>query len=330
VHLDKQRPVHVLDSHNLPIIFGELDTFFDLSTYFDAKVEAINRFDYLAYCGEEDLLAHYFLNFDRANDRHFIGTQREDINGVMIGEGEWKDFIQLDVYKRKKEADQDSYLWDEIIQRTCQNALDGTLLGDANLLGGQSALREMAKEPRFSRRALASGMITAIRNFPDTDGEIVRNVSFMPSFYKGKAYVFLQLRKRHIADYENDYRPKRQALLEIACGAAKNKFPDLRTIVGIGIDAPKFSRQNAEDFILMDCSEWPEERRLYYDRANEGLNFLGTPRLVATRMKVQEFPDRNPSEKPRTARRIKLGRNDLCLCGSGKKYKRCCLGKLAE
>jgi hypothetical protein len=97
-----------------------------------------------------------------------------------------------------------------------------------------------------------------------------------------------------------------------------------------GIDAPKFSRQNAEDFIIMDCSEWPEERRLYYDRANEGLNFFDTSRLVATRMKVQEFPDRNPSEKPRTARRIKLGRNDLCLCGSGKKYKRCCLGKLAE
>jgi SEC-C motif len=24
---------------------------------------------------------------------------------------------------------------------------------------------------------------------------------------------------------------------------------------------------------------------------------------------------------------VKLGRNDLCLCGSGKKYKRCCLGK---
>lgn len=24
---------------------------------------------------------------------------------------------------------------------------------------------------------------------------------------------------------------------------------------------------------------------------------------------------------------VKLGRNDLCLCGSGKKYKKCCLGK---
>jgi hypothetical protein len=212
VHLDKQRPEHVLDTHNLPIIFRELDTFFDFSSYFDAKVEAINRFDYMAYCGEEDLLPHYFLNFDRANNRHFVGTKREDINGLMIGEGEWQDLIQLDVYKRKKEADQASYLWDEIIQRTCQNALDGTLLGEANLLRGKNAIHEMAKEPRLSRRALSSAMIDAIRNFPDTRGEIVRNISFMPSFYKGKAYVFLQLRKRNITDYDNDYRPKRQAL----------------------------------------------------------------------------------------------------------------------
>lgn len=290
VELNRQRPVHILDSHNLPIIFAELDTFFDFSSYFDAKIEAINRFDYLAYCGEEDLLAHYFLNFDSANNRHFIGTKEKDINGLMIGEGEWKDFIQLEVYKRKKEADQDSYLWDEIIQRTCQNALDGTLLGNANLLKGKSALHEMAKEPRFSRRALASAMINAIGNFPDTNDKIVRNVSFMPSFYNGKAYVFLQLRKRNIVDYDNDYRPKRQALLEIACGAAKNKFPDLRTIVGIAIDAPKFSRRNSEDFILMDCSEWPEERRLHYEHANEQLNFFSTRSLFSRRMNVQEFP----------------------------------------
>ena len=59
VELDRQRPVHVLDSHNLPILLGELDTFFDLSSYFDAKIEAVNRFDCLTYCGEEDLLAYY-------------------------------------------------------------------------------------------------------------------------------------------------------------------------------------------------------------------------------------------------------------------------------
>ena len=29
VHMSKENPVHVFDSHNLPIILGELDTFYD-------------------------------------------------------------------------------------------------------------------------------------------------------------------------------------------------------------------------------------------------------------------------------------------------------------
>lgn len=154
VHMERENPVHVFDSHNLPIIFNELDTFYDFTSYLDAKEEAIKTYDMLAYCGEEDLLAHYFLNFDEERNKHYIGTSDKNINGLMIGEGEWKDFITLDIYKKKKEADQISYFWDELIQRTCQNTLDGTLLGNSTPLRGESAIHEMAKEPRFHRRAL--------------------------------------------------------------------------------------------------------------------------------------------------------------------------------
>jgi preprotein translocase subunit SecA len=35
-----------------------------------------------------------------------------------------------------------------------------------------------------------------------------------------------------------------------------------------------------------------------------------------------------PERRPEAARSgQKVGRNDLCLCGSGKKYKKCCLAK---
>jgi hypothetical protein len=105
VEIDKNQPFHLLDSHNLPIILGELDTIFDLSSYLDAKLEAIRRYDGLVYCGEEDLLAHYFLNYDKATNRHFIGTPDSGYNGIFIGEGEWKDFIETPPYKRKKAAD---------------------------------------------------------------------------------------------------------------------------------------------------------------------------------------------------------------------------------
>jgi hypothetical protein len=290
IDIDSAEPVHVLDSHNLPIIFEELDTFFDLTSYLDAKIDAIKRFDSLWYCGEEDLLAHYFLNFDEKSNRHVIGPRHEDYNSCMIGEGEWKDFVNTAPYLRRQQANESSYLWDAIIQKTCQNALDGTLLGDANVLKGKSAIHEMAKEPRFSRRALADAMIKSIQNFPEIDGEIIRNVSFMPSFYEDKGYVFLQLRAKNIADYDNDYRPKRQALLQLACAAAKNKFSHLNKVIGIAIDAPKFSRKIAEDFILLECNDWPLEMADHYRKANEGINFFNTDRLIETKIRVKNFP----------------------------------------
>lgn len=324
IRIDKENPVHIFDSHNLEIIFSELDTFFDFTSYLTAKTEAINRYDGLLYCGEEDLLANYFLNFDTAEKKHFIGTKEEGFNAVMIGEGEWHDFIELDIYKRKKLADRSSYLWDELIQRTCQNKLDGTLLGDADLLRGKSAIHEMAKEPRFMRRALSDKIIQVIRDFPETSSPMVRHMAFMPSFHEGTGYVFLQLKVDGVTDYDNDYRPKRQAMLELACGAAKNKMGHLKKIVGIAIDAPKFTERNSEDFILMECEDWPEDRRKYYEEANKGLDFFASKTLIRSEQKVTEFPLPEKND-PKRLRRIKVGRNDPCPCGSGRKYKKCCI-----
>lgn len=291
VHLEKENPVHVLDSHTLPIILGELDTFSDLIDYLDAKTEAIKSLDTLVYCGEEDLLAHYFLNFDAERNKHFIGTRKEGVNGVFIGEGEWKDFIVRPEYARKKVADQSSYLWDEIIQRTCEHALNGTLVSSGNPFRDRSAIYEMAREPRFSRRAVSDAMTAAIRGFPDLPGGFSRNVTFMPSYFDDVGFVFLQLRIKDIRDYEREYRPKRRAMLEIACGAAKNRFPHLSTIVGIAIDAPKFSRTNSEDFLLLDCSTWSDEQRNEYQTANQELRFFEESTLQIQQLRVQNFPE---------------------------------------
>lgn len=49
INIDRENPVHIFDSYNAPIIFNELDTFFDFSSYLDAKIEAINSLDALSY-----------------------------------------------------------------------------------------------------------------------------------------------------------------------------------------------------------------------------------------------------------------------------------------
>jgi hypothetical protein len=324
IEIDRRNPVHILDSHNMPIVLGELDTVSDFSAYLDEKVRAASAFDYLTYCGEEDLLGHFLLNYDNSNKRHVIGPKHEAVNGIMIGEGEWHGFIQTDLYKNTKTVNRISYFWDQLIQRTCQNSLDGTLGGNSNIFRGESAIYEMVKEPSFMRRGLAEKMLTAADRFPDNTGQFSRQVTLLPSFQPNVAYVLLQLRAPASYRAEPDYREKRTGLLEIACGAAKNKFPDLVKVIGIGIDAPKFSDGKiAEDFILMPCETWTQEMRNHYEEQNKHWNFFGTPNLRQHNDRVTQFvPPPRPS-KP--AAPGKIGRNDRCPCGSGLKYKKCCL-----
>lgn len=290
IEIDRRNPVHVFDSHNFSIILGELDTVSDFSNYLDEKLRAITKYDSLTYCGEEDLLGHYLFNYDEETKQHIIGTKHDDVNNIMIGEGEWHDFIKSDLYKTTKLEDRVSYFWDELIQRTCQNALDGTLGGNSDLLGRQSAIFEMVKEPRFVRRGLADRIRRVVINFPDHPGQFTRQVTFLPSYLPNVGYVFFQLKVS--ADYRTqpDYLDKRRMLLEIACGAAKNKFPHLIKVIGIGIDAPKFTEEaNSEDFILLNCEAWTDEDRKHYEDQNQEWEFFGTPQLKQYNEHVTQF-----------------------------------------
>ena len=324
VELDKRNPVHVFDSHNMPIVLRELDTVCDFKAYLDEKVRAVTNFDYLSYCGEEDLLAHYLMNYDAAEERHVIGPKRESkekFNGVMIGEGEWHDFFHSALYKNTKDKDRISYFWDSLIQRTCQNSLDGTLGGNSDIARGESAIFEMVKEPRFVRRVLAARMLSAVENFPES-GEFMRQVTFLSSFEKNVGYVFLQLRVPEHLRKAPDFRELRQKMLEIACGAAKNKFPTLIKVIGIGIEALKSSGGSvAEDFILMPCEAWHKDTQNYYEELNQQFRFFETPELRKSNDRATRFVP--PSRPRKAAKTEKTGRNDPCPCGSGKKFKKC-------
>lgn len=275
LNLEKDDPIHVFDSHNLPIVLRELDTVWDFTDYLRAKTDAIAQLDCLTYCGEEDLVAHYFLNYDEVANRHQVGTNDRTVSFVMIGEGEWQDFQASTVYKRTQDANRISYLWDRLIQHTGRVALAGRSIGTSPLQSERSAIHEMAKEPRFSRRALSEHMDAAIRNFPEEAGELARNLSVMPSFYSDKKYVFLQVRAPEEIRARPNFREVRQSMLEIACGVVKTRFPEVQWIVGIAVDPPKYSREMSEDFILMDCTNWTKERAAHYEEANKVLGFLG-------------------------------------------------------
>lgn len=77
VNLKRSEMVHVFDSENIGLMFNELDTFYDFKTYILAKEKAISDLGGLTYCGEEDLLAHYFLNFDEETNHHYVGVKNK-------------------------------------------------------------------------------------------------------------------------------------------------------------------------------------------------------------------------------------------------------------
>jgi uncharacterized protein YecA (UPF0149 family) len=104
-------------------------------------------------------------------------------------------------------------------------------------------------------------------------------------------------------------------MLAIACGVARNKYPNRKKVIGIGIDAPKDRPENSEDFVLLD-GEWGDEERKHYEEANRGLRFFETSGLEKRWVHVSNFP--KASKLPP---RAKIGRNDKCPCGSGKKIQ---------
>lgn len=316
VSIDKNDPYHIFDSENLSIVLTELDTIYDFVSYLNAKIQAIEKYAALTYCGEEDLIAHYLLNFDKKSQAHFIGV-KEEYDFIHISEGEYSDFIKTDIYQRRKSANDASRSWDKLIQFTADNALQGTLLGDANPFDNENPMHYMAKEPRFIRRTLSERIERAINDFPESDAPNVRNLTLLPSFYEGMAYVFLQLKVEFKEDNLDKYREIRTKMLEVACAAAKIKFPRFKKIVGIAMDSPKYAKSNSEDFILMKFDNWTREVKSKYENLNKELKFFKVGKVK--RVKVSEFPAL-AFEK---SKERKIGRNEKCPCGSGKKYKHC-------
>ena len=65
---------------------------------------------------------------------------------------------------------------------------------------------------------------------------------------------------------------------------------------------------------------------------NEALHLFQAILVIAEYLyKIKEFAlidkGHRPAELGMPSKKLKTGRNDLCPCGSGKKFKKCCLGK---
>ena len=123
--------------------------------------------------------------------------------------------------------------------------------------------------------------------------------------------MFLQIKAGGLSRSRREYREKRTAILEIACGAAKLRQPDLQRVVGIAIDAPKYAgKYNSEDMLLMEFSNWTPELDAHYEEANKVWRFFSTLQMKTVKYTVSEFPS-SPKTKASSLKRTRVGRNDL-------------------
>jgi hypothetical protein len=292
ISLERENPVHVFDSHNLEIILNELDTFEDFNNYIIEKERAVKDNLFICYCGEEDLLAHYLINFDQDNKKHFMG--QKDSIGFVLDQGMWNKFTKSPAYKAQKEANKPSYFWDALINEIGTNALKGKLEGNGSVFVGNSGIYEMAKEPRFIRRMLSEKMIDSINKFPDLPSPMGRTINVMSSYYKNVYYIFLQY-KIDFKDGKKDSEETKHLhwyFLDVACGAVKLNFPDAEKIIGIGMEPLKYYRKSRKNIMLLDCKYWDKEKENYYKEENkfEYNNFLITGNVNRSEIHVKEYP----------------------------------------
>jgi hypothetical protein len=72
----------------------------------------------------------------------------------------------------------------------------------------------------------------------------------------------------------------------------------LNTIIGIAVDAPKYHKEVAEDFLLLDCTNWTTEMRNEYTELNHELGLFASPSMTRHEMHVTDFiPSFNLSPK---------------------------------
>ena len=98
--------------------------------------------------GEEELLAHYLTHCNAKGEYAFVFD--ESVNGIVLYEGLWQDFVSSPQRAKQREANKISYVWDDIIERTTKHFLRGTsqFLSDTKLSSQELVLRFFAREPR--------------------------------------------------------------------------------------------------------------------------------------------------------------------------------------
>jgi hypothetical protein len=248
--------VHVFDEISFNIVLSELNTISDFVAYLTAKErlhESGVTVDNLS--GEEDLLALYLHH-----GRKFpSGYTRYVVAGPL-----WETFIKKKEYKRKREEDGASYMWDGLTQKLAEDILGGNLEFGGTLNNSERGIRIMAHEDRFSRRILGK----SFSEFYFSSQSKYR--SRMMQSPSGVLYVFLTL--SHGTD-----RRYRLAELGTRCFIARGQNPKCHSVLGIATEKYESGKGFSLDMYYLYLPYWNKKLQNAFEGMQKDLGYFSKP-----------------------------------------------------
>jgi hypothetical protein len=318
--------VHVFDDISLEIVLTNRDTIADFVHYLTKKEAFIESGKLGIAAGEEDLLGFYLGRLNSSDEHDF--TFKGDYIKIAIDEGHWERFLQSPEHASQVAADEVSYLWDHLIEKFTYHFLNGTspVCSHPTYKDQERLFRLFARESRFRRRILSRDLLEAAA-LGDKSDRFLRVRP--PAEPEDPYYVFLILKPslQLFSSYER-YREIRGGLLECACRVVKTKYPAATDIVGIATEpmgGPDDDR--SEDAIYFDASEWTEEMQADALQLQQKLGLMIN--VTERRRNYAEYPSEAHTAAKQALPSFRQGkqsrRNSPCPCGSGRKFKKCCM-----
>ena len=260
--------VHVLDERGLEAIMTELDTITDFVAYLEATESFLEKGQVVVE-GSENLLGLYIQN-----GRKFPANA--DL--LIVQDGIWDGLTRDVSFRRRKEADIQSYIWDGLIERLAHEhdpALT-TSAGDTNASengGVERVMRVMAREPRFNRRILAKSFAEFHKG-----GGIRSRIARSPS---GVVYVFLV----RPASWN---RTARKEELLARMFIARGKTLGATTVVGLATEEYAVGTGSSLDAGLLQKEVWTEDDQRKLEELQSATGAFVNPKWSQSR--EDEFP----------------------------------------
>lgn len=263
--------VHVFDAESFLIVMQELDTIGDLVQYLADRQHLLTTGLRGRLIGsEEDFLALYIRN-----TRSFAPLLESNTH-LTILDGIWDGFRASDEYRRRAEANSESYIWDRLIEVLHDDHLNDNMEFGGDLNSIDETTRVMARENRTERRALAQQFIDFMDR-ADLKSRLVMSSS-------GTTYVFLKA--PHAEDRE--YRTRELQARAWVARAEMHKQGRDGPVLGLATEVREPSSGFSLDAVLLRKPDWTEDDAAFVERMRADHDLFAD--AVLRHERVDEFP----------------------------------------